>query len=266
VLLAVDIGNTNIKFGLFEDTGTAAGTLVHTWRSVTNRRQTSDELAALVDGMLRVRNVAPASIARVAAANVVPHLYRAVTGMSHRYFNCRTEFISAARQTLMPVRTQRPAELGADLIANAIAAVKKYGAPAIIVGFGTATTFSGVDKDGAFVGTAIAPGIEISVDALSRRAAQLLKVELTRPNHVIGKNTVEALQSGIIFGFAGQIEGIARRMAAELAPGDPDSVTIIATGGLAPLVIDEVGLIDAYEPWLTLIGLRLVFERNTADS
>src|SRR5580704_619457 len=120
-----------------------------------------------------------------------------------------------------------------------------------------------VSERGEFVGGALAPGIEISVDALSRRAAQLLKVELARPARVIGKSTVEALQSGIIFGFAGQVEGLVMRMAAELAPGAPDSVTIIATGGLAPLVIDEVKVIDAYEPWLTLIGLRLIYERNT---
>jgi type III pantothenate kinase len=121
-----------------------------------------------------------------------------------------------------------------------------------------------VSERGEFVGGALAPGIEISVDALSRRAAQLLKVELARPARVIGKSTVEALQSGIIFGFAGQVEGIVTRMAAELAPADPDSVTIIATGGLAPLVIHEVGVIDEFEPWLTLIGLRLTYERNTA--
>jgi type III pantothenate kinase len=142
--------------------------------------------------------------------------------------------------------------------------VHLYGGPAVVVDFGTSTNFDAVSAKGEFVGGALAPGIEISVDALSRRAAQLLKVELTRPDRVIGKNTVESLQSGIIYGFAGQIEGIARRMAAELAPADPDSVTIIATGGLAPLVINEVALIDHYEPWLTLIGLRLVFERNTS--
>jgi type III pantothenate kinase len=158
-----------------------------------------------------------------------------------------------------------PKEVGSDRIMNALAAVHLYGGPAVVVDFGTSTNFDAVSEKGEFVGGALAPGIEISVDALSRRAAQLLKVELTRPSRVIGKNTVEALQSGIIFGFAGQVEGIARRMADELAPGDPDSVTIIATGGLAPLVIDEVSVIDAYEPWLTLTGLRLVYERNTAD-
>jgi type III pantothenate kinase len=251
VLLAVDIGNSNIKFGLFENTGPDAGALVHTWRSVTNRRQTGDELAVLVDGMLRVRGVAPASIARVVVANVVPHLYRAVTGMAQRYFNCRTEFISAARQTLMPVRTQRPAELGADLIANAIAGVKKYGAPVIIVGFGTATTFSGVDAEGAFVGTAIAPGIELSVDALIGRAAKLMSVPLIRPRIALGTDTVEALQSGIIFGFVGQAEFLIGKIAAELG-GRP---TVVATGGLAELVANNTSAIHHVDDSLSLHGL-----------
>jgi type III pantothenate kinase len=155
-----------------------------------------------------------------------------------------------------------PKEVGSDRIMNAVAAVHLYGGPALVVDFGTSTNFDAISARGDFVGGALAPGIEISVDALSRRAAQLLKVELARPQHVIGKNTVEALQSGIIFGFAGQVDGIARRMVAELAPGDPGSVTVIATGGLAPLVLDEISVIDHHEPWLTLIGLRLVFERN----
>ena len=145
---------------------------------------------------------------------------------------------------------------------NSLAAVHLYGGPAVVVDFGTSTNFDAVSARGEFVGGALAPGIEISVDALSRRAAQLLKVELTRPPRVIGKNTVESLQSGIIYGFAAQVEGIASRMARELFPADPDAVTIIATGGLASLVIAEVSIIDAYEPWLTLIGLRLVYERN----
>jgi type III pantothenate kinase len=148
---------------------------------------------------------------------------------------------------------------------NSLAAVHLYGGPAIIVDFGTATTFDAVSAKGEYVGGAIAPGIEISVDALSRRGAQLHKVELARPRHVIAKNTVEALQSGIIYGFAGQVEGIVERMADELAPNDPDSVTVVATGGLAPLVVDEVRSVDVHEPWLTLIGLRLIFERNSAE-
>jgi type III pantothenate kinase len=251
VLLAVDIGNTNIKFGLFEEDGPGAGRLVHTWRSVTNGRQTGDELAALVDGMLRLRGIAPAMARRVAVANVVPQLYRAVTEMAQQYFNCRTEFISAARQTLMPVRTQRPAELGADLIANAIAGVKKYGAPIIIVGFGTATTFSGVDADGAFAGTSIAPGIEISVDALVGRAAKLMSVPLVRPRTALGTDTAEALQSGIIFGFVGQAEFLIAKIAAELG-GRP---TVVATGGLAELVAKNTSAIHHVDDALSLHGL-----------
>jgi type III pantothenate kinase len=165
-------------------------------------------------------------------------------------------------RTGVSVRMDNPKEVGSDRIMNTLAAVHLYGGPAVVVDFGTSTNFDAVSAKGEFVGGALAPGIEISVDALSRRAAQLLKVELARPARVIGKNTVEALQSGIIFGFAGQVEGIATRMRKELAPGDPDSVTVIATGGLAPLVLDEINVIDAYEPWLTLIGLRLVYERN----
>jgi type III pantothenate kinase len=150
-------------------------------------------------------------------------------------------------RTGVSVRMDNPKEVGSDRIMNTVAAVHLYGGPALVVDFGTSTNFDAVSARGEFVGGAFAPGIEISVDALSRRAAQLLKVELTRPNHVIGRNTVEALQSGIIFGFAGQVEGLVRRMAAELAPEDPASVTVIATGGLAPLVIGEVSVIDAHE-------------------
>src|SRR6202034_2725820 len=185
--------------------------------------------------------------------------------MVRRYYpDLPAVIVQPGVKTGVPIRMDNPKEVGSDRIMNSLAAVHLYGGPAIVVDFGTSTNFDAASARGEFVGGALAPGIEISVDALSLRAAQLLGGGATRPDHVIGKTTVEALQSAIIFGFAGQIEGIARRMAAELAPGAPDSVTIIATGGLAPLVIDEVGMIDAYEPWLTLIGLRLVFERNTA--
>jgi type III pantothenate kinase len=185
--------------------------------------------------------------------------------MCQRYYrDIPALIVEPGVRTGVSVRMDNPKEVGSDRIMNTVAAVHLYGGPALVVDFGTSTNFDAVSGRGEFVGGALAPGIEISVDALSRRAAQLLKVELARPQHVIGKNTVEALQSGIIFGFAGQVEGIARRIVAELAPDDPDSVTVIATGGLAPLVLGEISVIDAHEPWLTLIGLRLVFERNMA--
>jgi len=183
--------------------------------------------------------------------------------MCHRYYpGVPALIVEPGVRTGVSVRMDNPKEVGSDRIMNTVAAVHLYGGPAVVVDFGTSTNFDAVSARGEFVGGALAPGIEISVDALSRRAAQLLKVELARPGRVIGKNTVEALQSGIIFGFAGQVEGIATRMRKELAPENPESVTVIATGGLAPLVLDEIDVIDAFEPWLTLIGLRLVYERN----
>ena len=188
MLLAIEAGNTNIKFGLFEMDGAAAGTLVHTWRSATNHHLTGDDLAALVDSMLRVINVSRASVKRIVISSVVP------------------QFLSAARQTLVPVRTRHATELGADLIAGAIGAVSKYGAPIIVVQFGTATTFAAVGASGEYLGTAIAPGVEVSVDGLIGRAAKLMSVPLVKPQAAIGVDTPSSLQSGIILGFVGQVE------------------------------------------------------------
>jgi type III pantothenate kinase len=165
-------------------------------------------------------------------------------------------------RTGVPILTDNPKEVGSDRIANALAAATYFGGPAIVVDFGTATTFDAVSSKGEYLGGAIAPGIEISVEALGARGAQLRKVELAKPRSVVGRNTVEALQSGILFGFAGQVDGIVRRMATELAT-DPSTVTVIATGGLAPMVIEESSVITEHDPWLTLRGLKLVFERNT---
>src|ERR1700685_2323281 len=175
--------------------------------------------------------------------------------MCQRYFGgLPTVIVEPGVKTGVPVRTDNPKEVGSDRIMNSLAAVHLYGGAAIVVDFGTSTNFDAVSARGEFVGGALAPGIEISVDALSRRAAQLLKVELTRPPRVIGKNTVESLQSGIVYGFAGQVEGIARRMALELSPDDPSAVTVIATGGLAALVIDGGPVIDAHAARGTLDG------------
>jgi type III pantothenate kinase len=258
VLLAVEVGNTNVKFGVYETEGGASGTLVHSWRSVTNRQQTGDELAAMVDGMLRINGVARSAIRRVAVASVVPPLYRALTGLAQRYFGCRPEFISAARQKLMPVKTERPAELGADLIAGAIGGVTKYGAPLIVVGFGTATTFAAVNQRGEYVGTAIAPGIETSVDALVNRAAKLYDVPLIRPAAAIGTDTVTALQSGIVLGFIGQAEYLIAKITAELGARP----AVVATGGLAELVAAHTAAIQRVDERLVLDGL---YHWATAD-
>ena len=270
MLLAIDVGNTNTVLGIFD-----GEEVIEHWRIATVPDRTADEIAVVLSGLLAQSAVfkdtaqggpggMPADrIAGIALCSTVPSVLHEMREMCQRYYReVPAVIVEPGVKTGIPVRMDNPKEVGSDRIVNALAAVHLFGGPAIVVDFGTSTNFDAVSARGEFVGGALAPGIEISVDALSRRAAQLLKVELTRPPRVIGKNTVEALQSGIVYGFAGQVEGIARRMARELAPADPDAVTIIATGGLAPLVINEVSIIDAHEPWLTLIGLRLVFERN----
>src|SRR6266516_369951 len=262
MLLTIDVGNTNTVLGVFE-----GEQVIEHWRIATDPVRTADELAVVLQGLLAQSAVLKdPDITGIALCSTVPSVLHEMREMFQRYYgDVPALIVEPGVRTGVSVRMDNPKEVGTDRIMNTVAAAHLYGGPAVVVDFGTSTNFDAVSAKGEFVGGALAPGIEISVDALSRRAAQLLKVELTRPNRVVGKNTVEALQSGIIFGFAGQVEGIVRRMAAELAPADPQAVTIIATGGLAPLVIEEVGLIDAYEPWLTLIGLRLTFERNTAD-
>ncbi|HEY5017356.1 MAG TPA: type III pantothenate kinase [Streptosporangiaceae bacterium] len=260
MLLTIDVGNTNTVLGVFD-----GDEVIEHWRIATDPVRTADELAVIFQGLLdQSAMFAGPDISGIALCSTVPSVLHEMREMCRRYYgDVPAVIVEPGVKTGVPVRYDNPKEVGSDRITNAAAAVHLYGGPAIVVDFGTSTNFDAVSERGEFVGGALAPGIEISVDALSRRAAQLLKVELARPSRVIGKTTVEALQSGIIFGFAGQVEGIVTRMAAELAPADPDSVTVIATGGLAPLVIDEVKVIDAYEPWLTLVGLRLIYERNT---
>ena len=260
MLLTIDVGNTNTVLGIFD-----GDQIVEHWRIATDPARTADEIAVVLQGLLSHSSVVKdPDITGIALCSTVPSVLHEMREMCRRYYGgIPALIVEPGVRTGVSVRMDNPKEVGSDRIMNTVAAVHLFGGPAIVVDFGTSTNFDAVSERGEFVGGALAPGIEISVDALTRRAAQLLKVELARPHHVIGKNTVEALQSGIIYGFAGQVEGIARRMAAELAPGDPGSVTIIATGGLAPLVIDEVSIIDEHEPWLTLIGLRLVFERNS---
>ncbi len=245
VLLTIDVGNTNTVLGIFDGDEVADH-----WRIATVPGRTADELAVILQGLLAQSTLLKEpEVTGIALCSTVPSVLHEMREMFLRYYgDVPAVIVESGVKTGVPVRMDNPKEVGSDRIMNAAAAAHLYGGPAVVVDFGTSTNFDAVSERGEFVGGALAPGIEISVDALSRRAAQLLKVELTRPGRVIGRNTVEALQSGIIF-----------------APADPDSVTIIATGGLAPLVIDEVGLIDAFEPWLTLIGLRLTFERNTAN-
>jgi type III pantothenate kinase len=250
MLLTIDVGNTNTVIGCFE-----GESLVDSWRIKTDARATADEIALLLRGLL-ADQPRPTGIA---ACSTVPAVLHELRGVFERYYtDVEAVIVEPGVKTGVPILYDNPREVGADRIVNALAAHQLFGGPAIVVDFGTSTNFDVVSERGEFLGGALAPGIEISVDALAARAARLLKVELVRPRSVIGKSTVEALQSGIIFGFAGQIDGLVRRIAAEL---DADPV-VVATGGLAMLVMDEAETITEHEPDLTLIGLRLVFERN----
>src|ERR1700728_4415451 len=227
MLLTIDVGNTNTVLGVFD-----GDQVVEHWRIATVPDRTADELAVLLHGLLSASTaLTERSIDGIALCSTVPSVLHAMREMCTRYYpKLFTVIVEPGVKTGVPIHTDNPKEVGSDRIMNSLAAVHLYGGPAVVVDFGTSTNFDAVSARGEFVGGVLAPGIEISVDALSRRAAQLLKVELTKPAHVIGKNTVESLQSAIIYGFASKVEGIAIRMAKELSPADPSAVTIIATG------------------------------------
>jgi type III pantothenate kinase len=258
MLLAIDVGNTHTVLGLFDGVD-----LVEHWRIATDARRTADELAVVLHGLIsQYAAVGGADVDGIALCSTVPSVLHEMRVMVRRYFgDAQAVVVEPGVRTGLPVLTDNPKEVGTDRVVNAVAAVKLYGGPCVVVDFGTATTYDAISARGELLGCAIAPGIEISVEALGLRGAQLRKVELSRPRSVIGKNTVESLQSGVLWGFAGQADGLVGRIVTELGESR-ESVTVIATGGLAPLVIEELSCVDAHEPWLTLIGLRLVYERN----
>lgn len=263
MLLTIDVGNTHTVLGLFD-----GEEIVEHWRISTDARRTADELAVLLRGLMSMHPLLGDDlgdgVSGIAICSTVPSVLHELREVTRRYYgDVPAVLVEPGIKTGVPILMDNPKEVGADRIINAVAAVDLYGGPAIVVDFGTATTFDAVSARGEYAGGVIAPGIEISVEALGVRGAQLRKIELARPRSVIGKNTVEAMQSGILYGFAGQVDGVVARMARELAD-DPDEVTVIATGGLAPMVLGEASVIDEHEPWLTLIGLRLVYERNVA--
>ena len=253
MLLTIDVGNTNTVLGLFDGED-----LVKSWRVKTDPRSTSDEMSLQINALVSGYTVTGLSI-----CSTVPATLRELRTMIASYYSdIETTIVEPGTKTGVPLLVDNPKEIGADRIVNTLAAHTLFGGPAIVVDFGTSTNLDVVSPKGEFLGGALAPGIEISVDALASRAAQLRKVELIRPKNAIGKNTVEALQSGTIFGFAGQVDGLVEKITAELALSYDHAPTVIATGGLAPLVIDVSTTIDEYEPDLTLIGLRLIHEKN----
>ncbi|UUZ60794.1 type III pantothenate kinase [Nocardioides sp. B-3] len=255
-LLAADIGNSDTVPGLLE----GAEVVAH-WRVSTDERRTSDEWAVLVRGLLAETG---RTIDAIAVCSTVPAVLHEWRDMLARHFEgIRSVVVEPGVRTGVPVLMDNPREVGADRIINALAAAHEFGGPAIVVDFGgTATTFDVVSASGQYVGGAIAPGIELSLEATGRRGAQLRKVELLRPRSVIAKNTVEALQSGMLFGTAAQVDGMVARMIAELGVEAAD-VNVISTGHLAPLVREECSCFTAHSPRLTLQGLRLVIERNS---
>ncbi len=254
MLLAIDVGNTQTVLGLLD-----GEKVVEHWRVATDARRTADEMMVLFTGLLGDRR---ATVDGVALCSTVPAVLHELRDMTERYFVAMpVVVVEPGIRTGLPVVVDNPREVGTDRIVDSIAAYHLYPGPAIVVDFGTATTFDVVSPRGEYIGGAIAPGIGISIDALAQRGAQLRKVELLKPRAVIGKNTVEALQSGSLYGFTGQVDGIVTRMVAEMGL-TLDEVTVVATGGLATLVIEESQTIDHHEPWLTLIGLRVVYDRN----
>jgi len=250
MLLAIDVGNTNTVLGMFR-----GDELAWSWRIKTDARTTADEMALTFRGLLADAD----AVTGIALCSTVPAVLREMRVMLERYYSdVTTVIVEPGTKTGVPVLTDNPKEVGADRIVNTIAAHHLYGGPCIVVDFGTSTNLDVVSAKGEFLGGALAPGIEISLDALASRAAQLRKVELVAPRSVIGKNTVEALQSGALYGFAGQVDGLVDRIVEELG----DVTAVVATGGLAPIVVPESQTITHHDPDLTLVGLRLVFEKN----
>lgn len=252
MLLTVDVGNTNTVLGLFD-----GDRLVRSWRTKTDAHDTADELALTLRGLID-----DIEVTGISACSTVPAVLRELRGMLARYWDhVPTVVIGPGIRTGVPLLVDNPREVGSDRVVNSLAAFHLYGGPAIVVDFGTCTSFDVVSAKGEFLGGPLAPGLVVSHDAVVASAAQLREVELTAPRNTIGKNTTEALQAGVLYGFAGLVDGLVRRVAKEMRIEVTDA-SVIATGGLASLVIDSCETVGEHEPDLTLIGLRLAYEKN----
>lgn len=253
MLLAIDIGNTNIVLGLFRERE-----LVHHWRVGTRRDETSDEYGILLKNLFEVVGVPRSVVSGMIIASVVPPLQPVFEELARDYFQVAPVVVGPGIRTGMPVLYDNPREVGADRIVNAVAAYETYGGPAIVVDFGTATTFDAVSAKGEYLGGVIAPGIGISAEALFERAAKLPRVEIVRPKGIIAKNTVGSMQVGLFYGYIGLVDGIVRRMIKEMER-DP---AVIGTGGLAHLILAESETVQQIDPLLSLKGLQILFDRN----
>ena len=255
MLLAIDVGNTQTHVGLFRDQE-----LLEHWRFHTARSATADELVLVLGALLRLRDLGLRDIEAAIVSCVVPALAQEYDQVHQRYLEGRGSLVGPWMKTGMPIRIDNPRELGADRLVNAIAAYERIGAPCIAVDFGTAINYDVVSGDGEYLGGVISPGIEISLEALSQRAAALPKVRLEAPRAAIGHSTLEAIQSGVVFGYAGQVDGLVARLRDELG----EEATAIATGGFAAAIVPHCDQVDEIDDLLTLQGLRIIWERNRA--
>ncbi len=252
MLLVIDVGNTNTGLGVFDHQH-----LLVSWRLASRREQTADEYGVFIQTLLATRGIERSQVTAIAISNVVPPVQQTLEGMCEKYFGIQPFSVEPGVNVKMVLRVESPQEVGSDRVVNAVAAVELYGPPLIVIDFGTATTFDCVNSRGEFIGGAIAPGITSAAEALISKAARLYRVELVRPKEAIGRNTVTNIQSGIVYGYAGLVDGLVGRLRAEM-DGEPK---VIATGGLATLIQEAARAIQHVNPDLTLEGLRLVWEQ-----
>jgi type III pantothenate kinase len=264
MLLALDVGNTNTKLGLYS-LATEPPTLAANWRLTTHRTQTTDEYGALFINLFHMKGIDPAQVKHIIISSVVPPIDSTLRQMCQTYFHIEPLFVEPGIKSGMPVLVDNPTELGADRLCDSVAAFAKYGGPCIVVDFGTATKFEVISARGEYLGGIIAPGLGLSAEALFSRAARLSRVDIKRPAKVIGTNTVGHLQSGLYYGYIGLVDGILDRIVAELAETQPGTTPrVIASGGLAHMIAPDSRYIAEIDDMLTLDGLRILFDRNRA--
>jgi len=259
MLLTLDVGNSNTVLGLYR---LNTDELVTSWRISTLRAQTIDEYGVLLLNLFSMRKIEATEVSSIIISSVVPPLDSTLRQVCERYFNLKAMFVEPGIKTGMPILVDNPAELGADRLVNCVAAFARYGGPCIVVDFGTATTFDVISAKGEYTGGVIAPGLAISAEALFARAAKLSRVDVKKPAKVVGTNTVAHIQSGLYYGYIGLVDGILERILNETHHPDTPAPKIVATGGLARLIVDDSRFIDTIDDMLTLDGLRLIYERN----